>query len=367
MAVVKMILTNAFHPDVRVYKEAKYLVEKGHDVEILCWDRKSEYISRSIEEVEGIKIKRFYPQSLPGTGFRQLKPFFAFIRECKNYLKDKHFYYLHCHDLDGIIAGHFAKHNKPKIVFDMHEFYEVNGSKQKYRYLVRAIVQVFQNKSDSIICVNNAQAAPLTIKNRKKLVFIPNYPVASHYQGCEKTNSDKLRVAYIGSVRQFKQLKNLMDACAGLKDVHVYIHGAGVHADKLKSIEKNYTNVSVTGKYDYGDSPKLYSECDLLYAVYPVQNFQNRIGEPIKFYEAIITKTPIVVDRRMAIGNFIEEKSIGFTVDGDKVDEISSLIERIIDNKSILAEQEKNLEKIQYDYSWEEVVKNLEKIYSVHF
>ena len=34
---VYMILTNGFDPDVRVYKEAKYLVEKNFEVTILCW------------------------------------------------------------------------------------------------------------------------------------------------------------------------------------------------------------------------------------------------------------------------------------------------------------------------------------------
>ena len=43
---VYMILTNGFDPDVRVYKEAKYLVEKNFEVTILCWDRRCEYIDK---------------------------------------------------------------------------------------------------------------------------------------------------------------------------------------------------------------------------------------------------------------------------------------------------------------------------------
>ena len=36
---ITMLLTNAFEMDVRVYKEARYLIEKGNNVTILCWDR----------------------------------------------------------------------------------------------------------------------------------------------------------------------------------------------------------------------------------------------------------------------------------------------------------------------------------------
>ena len=34
-----MLLTNGFDPDVRVYKEALYLVGRGFSVTVLCWDR----------------------------------------------------------------------------------------------------------------------------------------------------------------------------------------------------------------------------------------------------------------------------------------------------------------------------------------
>ncbi len=54
MAIVKMILTNGFEPDLRVYKEAKYLISKGHKVEIICWDREARYKDKPNEIIEVI-------------------------------------------------------------------------------------------------------------------------------------------------------------------------------------------------------------------------------------------------------------------------------------------------------------------------
>ena len=54
-----MILTNGFGPDVRVYKEAKYLVGRGFDVEILCWDRKMSIFTKK-EIVDGTRSKVFH-------------------------------------------------------------------------------------------------------------------------------------------------------------------------------------------------------------------------------------------------------------------------------------------------------------------
>ncbi len=363
MEKVKMILTNRFDPDVRVYKEAKYLVDRGFDVEILCWDRENEYSDREVEVINGIRIKRFFPYSEYGTGFKQIGPYIRFIKECKRYLKEKEYQYLHCHDLDGVIAGYFARKNKAKLIFDMHEFYEVNGNKQKTRHTVKWVVRFFQSKSHYIIYVNLAQTNSVLSRDKEKLTYLPNYPKVDDYSGCTKTKSDKLRISYIGAVRQYNELKNLMDACSDIDGVDVLIHGAGVAHKNLNNIKGNYNNVYVTGKYDFTQSAKLYGETDILYALYPMSAIQNQIAYPVKFFEAIITKTPIIVNKGTVLEDFINENNIGFAVDGSNIEEIRELVNYINENRNILDEKTRNLEKIQYDYSWEEVVKNLDSIY----
>ncbi|SET04584.1 glycosyltransferase [Anaerobranca gottschalkii] len=364
MKKIKMIVTNSFHPDIRVYKEAKYLTLKGFDVEILCWDRQNEFKNKEVEIIDSIKIKRFFPFAKYGTGYKQIIPFIKFIKECKNYLKNKEFDYLHCHDLDGIIVGYFCKSINCKLIFDMHEFYEVNGKKQKIRYIIRFLVNYFQSKSDNIIYVNEMQKKVVRNKNIKKLIYLPNYPDKYNYIECQKTESDKLRISYIGAVRQYNELKNLMDACKEMSDVEILIHGAGVAYESLKNIEKKYNNVRITGKYHFTQSAKLYSKTDLLYALYPTNSLQYRISYPVKFFEAIITKTPIIVNSGTVLENFIKEHDIGFAVDGSNFEEIRNLVMYINENRYILKQKIKNLEKIQYNYSWEEVVKNLDKIYT---
>lgn len=82
---------------------------------------------------------------------------FGLLKNVKNYLENVNFDYLHCHDLDGIIAGWLMFRKDARLIFDMHEFYEVNGRRrQKLKYLVRALVGFFQSKSDYIIHVNNS-------------------------------------------------------------------------------------------------------------------------------------------------------------------------------------------------------------------
>ncbi len=362
---VKMILTNRFDPDVRVYKEAKYLVQKGFNVEILCWDRENEYKDREAEIVDGISVKRFFPYSKYGTGTKQIKSYIRFIKECKEYLKNQEYDYLHCHDLDGVIAGYIFKMPNIKLIFDMHEFYEAQVSKQKIRYILHSLVNYMQGKSDFIIYVNELQTTVMSTKNIRKIIFLPNYPDENNYIGVGKVHSDKLRISYIGAVRQFNELKNLMDACKDIRDIQISIHGAGVDYKRLNNIKNDYKGVEVTGVYHFKESAKLYSKADILYALYPINALQYRASYPVKLFEAIITKTPIIVSKGTVLEEFIKKNDIGFVVDPSNVQEIKNLINIINENRRILDEKSKNLEKIQFDYSWKEVVKNLDEAYEV--
>jgi len=363
MQKVKMIVTNRFDPDVRVYKEAKYLASCGLDVEILCWDREGEYRHREYENIDGIKVKRFFPYAKYGTGLKQVIPYIRFIKACKNYLKDKEYHYLHCHDLDGVIAGYFCKHKNSKLIFDMHEFYEGQGSKQKIKLIIRKIVSFMQRNSDFIIYLNEIQKTHVKENNRNKLIYLPNYPEIEYFKCYKKVESTNLRISYIGTVRQYNELKNLMDAAVNLDNIEISIHGSGIAYNALKRIEKDYKNTKITGVYHYSQSAKLYSQADLLYIVYDmrVENWKN--GYPVKFYESIITKTPVIVCRGSVLEEFLKEHDIGFVVDGSNVEEIKQLLEYIRDNRHVLVEKIKNLEKIQYEYTWNSVVNNLNRAY----
>lgn len=364
MKKIVMIVTNRYDPDVRVHKEAVYLNSIGFEVDILCWDRENEYSNRGEETIDGVNVIRFFPFAKYGSGFRQIFAFIKFIFEVNRYLKNKQFDYLHCHDLDGIVTGVLVNKKKSKLIFDMHEFYEVLNRNQKYRYLVRQIVSFFQNKSNWIIYVNKAQVIKVSDKNKNKLVFLPNYPDLNNYDLKFKNTSEKLRISYIGAVRQYTELKNLMDACNNLNEVHVSIHGMGVAYENLEKIIGDYKNVTLSGVFDYKQSSKFYSNADLIYAVYPMNNIQNRLSYPVKFYEAILTNTPVIISKGSVLEQFLNEYDIGFVVDGSDKENIRKTINEILNDRDIIDTKKKNMKEIQFKYVWESIVKNLDNIYS---
>ena len=354
---VYMILTNGFDPDVRVYKEAKYLVEKGYEVTILCWDRKCEYVNQFEEKPDGIEIKRFSIPSKPGTGIKQLFPYLNFIFTVRKYLKDKKYTYIHCHDFDGMIVGMLTKRKKQKkLIFDMHEIYT------NYAYAKNGLFKLFFNKIlnevDYIIYVNNEQIK--NIKQKEKLVFLPNYPDEQVYLPINKKKDEKIRINYIGSLRDYDSLKTLAEIGKENSNLKIGFYGMGVCQ---KELEEEYENspVKIYGKYDgTTESGEIYRNTDILYCSYN-PNIQNwKTAYPVKLYEAIITITPIIVSKNTVVGEFVEEHKIGETIEySDKVS-ILQAIQKIQNNYNEYVE---NINKIANEYKWENIVPHLENIY----
>ena len=55
---ILMLLSKLFMTDPRVYKEATALVEAGHQVTIISWDRRKEYNAEMV--VDRIKVFHFH-------------------------------------------------------------------------------------------------------------------------------------------------------------------------------------------------------------------------------------------------------------------------------------------------------------------
>ena len=357
---IYMILTNGFDPDVRVYKEAKFLKNEGFEIEIICWDRKGDYIDRKEEILDGIKIKRFCILSKPGSGMKQLIPFMKFIKSVREYLKDKDYSYLHCHDFDGMTVGLFTRKKKNRtIIFDMHEIYK-NYSYAKNN-IFDWIFTKYLKKSSYIIYVNKEQIKNINSNLKEKAVFLPNYPEESIYTPINKYSCKEIRVNYIGCLRDYESLDTL--SRIGIKDANLKIglYGMGVCYEKLYEEYKN-TNVIIYGKYNgIEESGEIYRSTDILYCSYNPDVANWKTAYPVKLYEAIITLTPIIVSKNTEAGKFVEENGIGTTIQYGNEE---SIINAIYEIKEHYNQYVKNIKKIADNYKWENIAKNLDKIYN---
>lgn len=359
-----MLLTNGFDPDVRVYKEAAYLVHQGFNVSILCWDRDISRNHPKKEDLDGIHIIRYKIPSVYGTKGKQIPAFIKYIRCCKKYLKRHGADYLHCNDIDGAVTGYLSRCKHTPMVFDMHEFYEHGSNVQ--RLVWRKIVIFFLKRSIAGIYENSAYLDDTykTVKN--KLYPLRNYPDSNMIQALPKTKSNVFRIAYHGVVRgQIREFTALAEAVKDMDDVRVDINGGGQDLQELKIMQQSYDNVFVNGPYNgITESSRLYANTDVLFCCYDAMN-PNYQGdaEVVKFYEAIRTGTPMIMTAGIGMAEKITQNNFGLVCDTLDPSSIRSAISKMKSNKSEWLSYRINELSKASSYSWEKAVKVLDNIY----
>lgn len=78
----------------------------------------------------------------------------------------------------------------------------------------------------------------------------------------------------------------------------------------------------------------------------------------------MITNTPVIVSKNTDMGDYVEKNDIGITVDGTDYLDIKAKLEPIVNNKEILKQKSENINKISSKFIWENIVRNLDKIYN---
>lgn len=361
---IVMLLTNSFHPDVRVYKEAVYLVKQGHTVTILCWDRDAGTNLPETEEKNGIQIIRFRIPSVAGTGYRQIGAYLKYVKACRKYLSQNKPDYVHCHDLDGALAYKLSRKRKIPYVFDMHENY-IRGNRIR-KCILKRLVEGIIKSSHRSIAVLPVKSIKVNEKLYGKIVTLRNYPDSSYLNYHEKTESPVLRIGYHGCVRsQIPYFKALFEACKDMKNVRIDINGGGIDLPVLKDMEKSYDNVFVHGKYDgLTESNQLYQNTDLLFCGYDSGN-PNYQGETevVKFYEAIVTGTPMLMTEGIGMAEKVEKYGFGFVIDPKDSQMIRKAVEKVLKQPELLEKCREHMLERADDYRWEHAVKVLDDIY----
>lgn len=358
-----MILTHNVDPDVRVHEEAVYLTRNGAQVEILRWDRSKNTRDPETETVDGIKFTCFGCFSVAGSGMKQLPAFFRFIAKVRRYLKNHTYDYYHLHDMDGGIVGIFALPRGAKYVYDMHEFHEIGNTIK--RKLCRIIVLRLIRRSIASLYENDRYLSGPYGRYRDKLFSLRNYPDKEIIERKEKTQSDVFRVGYHGAVRnQIPQFSALFTAVRDMPDVRVDVNGGGIDYEQLVQMAKGLDNIHVNGQYDgITESTRLYQNTDVLFCGYDKHVPHHQNFDAVKFFEAIITATPMIMQCDISMGDKVVGRGYGLAVETDDAKEIREAIIRFMTDKELYQRCQRNEIRDADQYCWQNEVAVLKKVY----
>jgi len=367
---VLMILSKEVLTDDRVYREAKALIDAGHEVMVIMWDRWGGGVAEEV--TDGLKIKRVSSSPLmrllPNNLFRN--PLWwraAYKKAIEIYRSGYKFDVVHCHDLDTLPVGVWLKKKLGiKLIYDAHEIFGYMIARDMPKIVVNAafwLEKTLIRHVDHIITVTEFNKKyfeklcdrPVTIvMNCKDLVTKEYIP----------PKNDVLTIIYIGVLHKNRMFPEIVDIIGNIKGVKFVIAGKKENLyEEVKERCKKYDNVEFLGTIPFNEVVPKTLEADAIICMINPSDLNNRIGLANKQFEAMVCGRPIITTRGTYSAKMTEKLKCGIVVDYNG-DSLKKGIEKLRDNPKLCEELGRNALKAALEqYNWENEKRKLLKVY----
>ncbi len=356
--------------DPRVYKEAKTLIDAGHKVSVIVWDRKKTYEKE--DTVNGIRLFRIHNKGLmkllPHDLLRNPLWWWKAYKKGLNLHKDGFdFDVVHCHDLDTLATGVLLKKKfNVKLVYDAHEIFGYMISRDMPQFIVKIaflIERFLICKVDQIITVNEPlkdyfkkiTSKPITLVMNCKDLILDEY---------KSSKNDVFTLSYIGVLNKNRMFPEIVDVIGTIKDVKFIIAGKMENLYELvKTRSGLYSNVEFLGTIPFGDVIKTTLDSDVVVCMINPADPNNKIALANKQFEAMVCGRPIITTQGTYVGKLTKNLHCGVVVNYDK-DSLKKAILELKNNKDLCERLGKNgLEAAKKKYNWNNQKENLLNLY----
>ena len=249
--------------------------------------------------------------------------------------KDTIFYIF---SLDVAIAFMLNGGLKRKYIYEVSDLMELEVNNSILSKILISVNRHIINRSEHTIMTSPGFATFYFGKNiPDKITIVANklnkrcLEIGQPKERC--FNVDKINIGFTGAIRS-KAVYNFIEVVGSqFPNISVNLHGIftddKIYGAKIREAVSRYDNVNYFGPFKNPDDfPEIYSNIDLVLCLYTAKG-NDRILEPNKLYESIFYEKPIIVSKNTFTGDFVEEKMIGYTVDGENQDDIISLLKSI--------------------------------------
>jgi glycosyltransferase involved in cell wall biosynthesis len=326
---VLMLVASPVTTDPRLFNEAQALVQNGHQVTVIAWDRFKQNPPR--ESWNGVDIIRLRISLPPGWGL-SVPPWHALhlmlwqqqaYRKAISLHKRNPFDIVHCHFLDTMPVGMRLKRNIGiPLIYDARDMYGYMMQASFPRWVARLFEWLEKSwvaRADVVIAVSDIMRAYLKKITERPIVVLMNCKLLHAMEYQPPDNGGRFTLLYIGTLHKSRALSQLIQAMKDLKDVYCIIGGIG-ESDYVESIREacsEIPNIAFVGRVPVDRVLSMTAEADVIFCMFDPGNPNNRIGMPNKIFEAMACGRPIVCTKGIYSGQFTEELGIGLAVDYD--------------------------------------------------
>jgi glycosyltransferase involved in cell wall biosynthesis len=349
---VLMLLSNPYHPDPRVEREAKALMEAGFHVKILTWNRGGE--KQGYEISNGIEIRRIETGKTEGA-IRFIINFFRyFSRSIMIGAREKPDI-VHAHDFDTLLQGVIiSKLCRKKLVYDAHEHYAMMIKADAGVSVAKLVDWVERRAVDSADLLVAANEHILTylkahIEGEAIVVMncidIPDVPPTKH------TNNGRLNIFYAGSLEPQRYIAELMEAVEKDGRTELVIAGKGRLEMLVKKQVSACPRIKYIGYISQKEVLKRTTEADVVFSMLDPSNENYRIATPIKVLEAMALGTPVLVSKGTWSADIVRDAGCGLVLEWS-AQNFREAVDILIDDQKRILMGEMGYKTAKEKYDW---------------
>lgn len=394
-----MVLEGTFPPDIRVKREAKHLIRKGHSVTLVAIGPSDR---PKLEVIDGVEVRRIRDSS--STILYSLNELFSYLtlvhpsvyRMVTSVAQEQDIDILHAHDLPILrtvaLAG--RKTDTP-VVSDLHEIYPkslkawrmayslsdklhpqaifrppIRYSLLERRLLPRidGVVTVAELAKDYY--VDKCNLLPTRVGVVRNVVDLERF---DSYPSKEIEIEGKFIISYIGNFTPERNLEPLiqsMDSITKAIPTAKLVMVGDSYGDYIESLKEEVErldlseNVIFTGWIDFEEVPSYFNASDLSVSAVAKSGIGSEIALPNKLFQSMAASTPLIVNNTKSTADIIHETGCGIVVDPFTPENIASTIVSLSENKSDLEKMgQSGRIAVENRYNIREEIINLENLY----
>jgi glycosyltransferase involved in cell wall biosynthesis len=360
---ILIISSNSGKGAVHVDKLFPSLVELGYKVTFLGWDRNNEYSKYYTEG--GVNYRMIFS----GWGFANkwlaialpLWMIKAFWELCR--LDISKYPIIMAIDFDSALPQALAcGFNKIPFIYNIRDNFAIRTTLP--RSLVPAVKwfdKFTLRQAKSVIVPDENRITAENDEVRKKFNVIHNGALeVSRPEGLSKDRP--FTVYAMGYLEKVRGIELLLNVSLKMPNIRFLLAGNVYDAELLDRIRRGL-NIEYKGWIQSKDALKLCYESDVIFAFYDPVSEINQKAASNKWFDAMMTGKPILVNEEVERSSWLMENDIGYSCPYGDVDVLTTTIRHIQSHPDEAKQKGKNGRRLyEQGYSWESSVEKIKKV-----
>jgi glycosyltransferase involved in cell wall biosynthesis len=369
---MNVIIVRGSAIDSAVYKLAECLSKKGHDVELLIWNRKNTPVPGNT----GYRIHNFSFTAPQNSAWVFLYFPIWWIYEFI-YLINSDAEIIHACDLDTLYPAIIAKILKrKKFVYTIYDFYANHLPQIPHFSFIRQIIWSLVSTtekfgirySDILMLVDESRFEEIQGASIKNLIYVYNSPPDILDKNVQKPGNAEnvpLSIFYTGPVNKTRGIQYMAQAIEDLDGVKMNIGGIIDNQQFFDDMVKSNNRVNYLGWIPtYHEVLQKTMESDIIFRFGDPDYPGTKYASPNKLFEAMMCGKPIIVSDSGSMAAIVRKYHCGLVVPYGDIAAVRDAVVQLKNNPELRNELGKN-GRIAYEqkFSWDLMEKILISAY----